>query len=204
PSDLQKYKLVIYHNDNFQSSGNLKLENDGLTLYLRSGGNLIISSTNSLAQNLEAFVNATQKTFVSFLGVYYEKPPANILSNSLTIRPFFQQALGQNGYPNVNLQYSAANEPSFVNLINNYQGLATITYFPKISVNATAIYKMGIKPVGSPYGPTQEQFDRYNNQIIGIRCVTGNSHCYTFGFPLSYMYTPDVKTMMNKILSEVM
>ena len=204
PSDLQKYKLVIYHNDNFQSSGNLKLENDGLTLYLRSGGNLIISSTNSLAQNLEAFVNATQKTFVSFLGVYYEKPPANILSNSLTIRPFFQQALGQNGYPNVNLQYSAANEPSFVNLINNYQGLATITYFPKINVNATAIYKMGIKPVGSPYGPTQEQFDRYNNQIIGIRCVTGNSHCYTFGFPLSYMYTPDVKTMMNKILSEVM
>ena len=204
PSDLQKYKLVIYHNDNFQSSGNLKLENDGLTLYLRSGGNLIISSTNSLAQNLEAFVNATQKTFVSFLGVYYEKPPANILSNSLTIRPFFQQALGQNGYPDVNLQYSPANEPSFVSLVNDRQGLATITYFPKISVNATAIYKMGIKPVGSPYGPTQEQFDRYNNQIIGIRCVTGNSHCYTFGFPLSYMYTPDVKIMMNKILSEVM
>ena len=204
PSDLQKYKLVIYHNDNFQSSGNLKLENDGLTLYLRSGGNLIISSTNSLAQNLEAFVNATQKTFVSFLGVYYEKPPANILSNSLTIRPFFQQALGQNGYPDVNLQYSPANEPSFVSLVNDRQGLATITYFPKISVNATAIYKMGIKPVGSPYGPTQEQFDRYNNQIIGIRCVTGNSHCYTFGFPLSYMYTPEVKTMMNKILSEVM
>ena len=204
PSDLQKYKLVIYHNDNFQSSGNLKLENDGLTLYLRSGGNLIISSTNSLAQNLEAFVNATQKTFVSFLGVYYEKPPANILSNSLTIRPFFQQALGQNGYPDVNLQYSPANEPSFVSLVNDRQGLATITYFPKINVNATAIYKMGIKPVGSPYGPTQEQFDRYNNQIIGIRCVTGNSHCYTFGFPLSYMYTPDVKTMMNKILSEVM
>ena len=105
----------------------------------------------------------------------------------------------------MNLQYSAANEPSFVNLINNYQGLATITYFPKISVNATAIYKMGIKPVGyTPNGPTPEQFNTYNNQIIGIRCVTGNSHCYTFGFPLSYMYTPDVKTMMNKILSEVM
>lgn len=205
PSDLQKYKLVIYHNDNFQSSGNLKLENDGLTLYLRSGGNLIISSTNTLAQNLDAFVLAKQKTIISFLGVYYESPPASILSNALTIRPFFQQALGQNGYPNVNLQYSAANEPSFVNLINNYQGLATITYFPKISVNATAIYKMGIKPVGyTPNGPTPEQFNTYNNQIIGIRCVTGNSHCYTFGFPLSYMYTPDVKIMMNKILSEVM
>ena len=205
PSDLQKYKLVIYHSDNVNDFGNLKLENDGLTLYLRSGGNLIISSTSQLSSNLAAFVDVKQKTILSYLGVPYTSPPAKFLSSALHINPFFQQALGQNGYPNVHLQYTAANEPSFASLVNTYQGLATVTYFPNINPTATAIYRMGIKPVGyTPSGPTQEQFNTYNNQIIGIRSVTGSSHCYTFGFPLSYMYTPDVKAMMNKILSEIM
>ncbi|MCB5258768.1 MAG: hypothetical protein WC179_06450 [Candidatus Cloacimonadaceae bacterium] len=205
PSDLQKYKLVIYHNDNPNDSGNLNLENDGLTLYLRSGGSLIISSTHRLAANLDEFVKVKQKTILSYLGIPYKSPPANYLSSSLNTNPFFQQAVGQEGYPSVQLQYDEANEPSFVDLVNDHNGLASVTYFPYINANATAIYRMGIKPVGYPTsGPTQGQFNTYNNQIIGIRCVTGTSRCYTFGFPLSYMYTPDAKAMMNKILSEIM
>lgn len=205
-SDLQNYKLVIHHTDNPIESGNLKKENDGLALYLRSGGNFVLSSTSKLSSALEAFVLGTQKTFISYLGLEYINPPASILSDNLNSnKAYFQKALGQAGYPDIAVQYTAANEPSFNGIVNNKHGLATITYFHTKSPNAEVIYRMGIKPTGySVSPPSQADFDLYNNQPVALRNVTGNTHCYTFGFPLSYMQRDDAKAMMDKILSEVM
>ncbi len=206
-SDLQQYKMVIYHSDNPADAGNLKIENDGLTLYMRSGGNVVISHTSKLASVLDAFVLATQKTFLSYLGVTYVSPPAAILSDALQTRPFFQKAVGELGYPDIDLQWGTTGQPgsSFNPLVNNFHGLATITYFPTIAAGAEIMYKMGIKPVGyTPQGPTQTQFDMYNNKTIGIRKINANNRCYTFGFPLSYMQAEDAQGMMNMILSEVM
>jgi hypothetical protein len=47
-TDLQKYKLVIYHNDNSQDPGNLVNDVDAYALYMLKGGNMLIS-THSLA-----------------------------------------------------------------------------------------------------------------------------------------------------------
>ncbi len=202
-TDLQQYKLVIYHSDNPSEAGNLKNENDGLSLYLRSGGNFLLSSTSKLASTLQSFVLATQRTFVNYLGVQYVDPPAKTLSDALQIRAFFQKALGESPYPNINLQYTAANEASFNPLVNNLHGLATITYFHTKGATADVIYRMGIKPTDYAVSPpTADQFTLYNNQPIALRNVTGNTHAYVFGFPLSYMVTSEAQAMMTQILTE--
>lgn len=202
-SDLQQYKLVIYHCDNPSEAGNLKNENDGISLYMRSGGNFLLSGTSQLASTLDAFVLATQRTFVNYLGATYVSPPARILNNNLLQKAYFQTALGQEGYPDVDLQYGAGNEPSFNALVNLREGLSTITYFHTNSASAEVIYRMGIKPVGYPVqGPTQEEYDLYNNQPIAMRTVTGNTRCYVFGFPLSYMVPADAQAAMTQVLTD--
>lgn len=204
-TDLQKYKLVIYHSDNPSESGNLKSENDALTLFLRSGGNFLLSSTSKLNSTMQSFVLANQKTFVGYMGLEYKDPPAKILSDALQTRAFFQKALGQESYPNIQLQYTAANEASFNPIVNAQHGLGPITYFPTKLASATVLYRMGIKPTDySQTPPTQEQYDTYNNQPVALRNVTGDSHCYLLGFPLSYMHPADSKAMMNKVLAEIM
>ena len=206
-SDLQQYKLVIYHSDNPSEAGNLKNENDGLAIYMRSGGNFVLSSTSKLASTLQSFVLATQRTFVNFMGIPYVDPPARILNDNLSQKAYFQtalgQALGQASYPDVDLQYEAGNIPSFNTLVNLRQGLSTISYFPTPGATAEVIYRMGIKPVGYPVqGPTQDEYDLYNNQPIALRSITGNTRCYLFGFPLSYMMADDAEAAMTQILTE--
>lgn len=213
-SDLQRYKLVIYHCDNPSTVGELKNENDGLVLYLRGGGNLLISHSSKLSSVLESFRLANQRTFLGYLGISsLVSPPALLLSDALQTRPFFQQALGQqvNGtpYPNIDLQWGTTGTPeaSFNPLVNQFQGLATISYFlpTQVTAQTDSIYKMGIKPVGyTPAGPTQAQFDTYNNRTIGLRrIINSNSRSYTLGFPLSYMQMEDGKALLNRILGEL-
>jgi hypothetical protein len=211
-TDLQQYALVIYHSDNPQESGSLKEENDGLTMYMKAGGNLLISHTSKLATVLDAFVIGTQRTFLGYFGINYVSQPVSILSDALQTRTFFQQAMGEDGYPNVDLQYGTTGQPgaSFNPLVNTFQGLSTITYFSKNSLpsyNTTTtspIYKMGIKPVGfTPGGPTEAQFTQYNMQPIGLHTVNANNHCFLFGFPLSYMQDDDTKALMNKVIADL-
>jgi len=202
-SDLQQYKLVIYHSDNPSESGNLKNENDGLALYMRSGGNFVLSSTSKLASTLQAFVLATQRTFLNYMGVRWVDPPAKFLSDALQNRAYFQKAIGVSPFQDINLQYAAGNEASFNPLVNNLQGLSTITYFHTLGANAEPIYRMGIKPTNYPVSPpSQADYDLYNNQPIALRTVTGNTHTYIFGFPLSYMMVDEAKAAMTQILTE--
>jgi len=205
-TDLQHYKLVIYHSDNPSESGNLKNENDGLVMYMHTGGNVLISHTSKLASVLDSFVIGSQRTFLSNFGIPYISQPAQFLSDALQTRAFFQTAMGEEGYPDVQLQWG--DPASFNPLVNNLQGLSTITYFN--SHTATPIYKMGIKPVGyTPAGPTQEQYDMFMDtqgnptKAIGLRKINTNNRCFLFGFPLSYMQDADTKAMMNVILQEL-
>lgn len=206
---LQNYKLVIYHSDNPSETGELKKENDGLTLYLRSGGNMLISHTAQLSPVSGSFVLGYQRTFLGYFGLPVNiATPVSLLSNNLNSNAFFQHALGQtvsaDAYPDIDLQYTAANEPSFNTLVNLRQGLSTIAYFPSLLPEAQVIYRMGIKPVGfTPGGPTQAQFDTYNNKPVGIRKITNGNRCYMLGFPLSYMQSADAKAFMNQVLGEL-
>lgn len=202
-SDLQNYKLVIYHNDNPQNSGFLELDTDGLALYMMRGGNLVISHTAKLSPILAAISkNGARNTFIRYLGLPDVPDVESIMSNALQIRPFMQKAVGASSYPDLILPLTAPD--CFVPLVANLKGLSTVDYYP--ITNGDIIYKLGCKPTDYPTNPpTQAQYDLYNNKTIGIRRVSGNgARSYLFGFPLSYMAPADTRTMMNKILSEVM
>lgn len=210
-TELQKYKLVVYHSDRPSESGNLKLENDGLCLYMAKGGNVLVSHAAKLAEVLQAFALGNQKSFLSYFGLPFVSNPASFVSTSFLTRPLFQKAVGQNlgandVYPDINLQFGTEN-PSFNNLVNVRHGLSTIAYFGD-AIGSTpgnsVTYRLGAKPTTYPnFPPSQADFDFYNNKPVGIRRVNSNNRTWMFGFPLSYMVDADAKAMMNKVLSEI-
>lgn len=217
PSDLMKFKLVIYHNDNPSKSGDLKLENDGITQYLADGGNMLISHTNQLSAVLTAFSSVAQKTFLHYMNVPYTNDSSTVLSGSLAVRPFFQAAIGQNvnsvPFPDINVQFKAngVGEPSFNQIVELRDGLSAITYFPLMdmpgneSYGANVIYRMRIKNVGQDSSsPANETvFNQYSNKAVGLRKVNPNgAHCYLLGFPLSYMRDADARALINRVISD--
>lgn len=214
PSEMQKYKLVIYHSDRPTQKGNLKAENDGLCLYMNKGGNVLVSYTTKLAQELEDFAKNNQKAFLSYFGLPFISSPADYLSNGLQSKTYLQTAKGQVGYPDVSLQCSALTDgnPSFNSIIELMHGLSTVALFkessptnPNLLLPGTSvIYRLGSKPVDYPVGPpSQADYELYNDAAIGIRHHNGNGRTWMFGFPLSYMHEADAKAMMNQVLSEI-
>jgi len=197
-SDLQAYRLVVYHSDNPFKAPHLKLDHDAYLLYLASGGNMVISSTHLLSSSLESMVIATQRHFLSYFGVNYSRTAMGFVSGSLTVRPWFIKALGQMGYNDVNLQL-----PSFNSAVNSRQGLSSVTFFNLF--NADVIYRFGSKTVGqdnfSP--PTEADYNLYHNKPVGLRKINPNNRCYIFGFPLSFMDKNEAKTMMDRVLTEL-
>ncbi len=187
------------------------MENDGLCLYMAKGGNVVVSHAAKLAEVLQAFALANQKSFLSYFGLPFVSNPASFMSSSFITRPIFQSAVGQNlgtgdVYPNMALQFGTEN-PSFNNLVNIRHGLSTIAYFGD-AIGSTpgnsVTYRLGAKPTTYPnFPPSQADYDLYNNKPVGIRRVNTNNRTWMFGFPLSYMVDADSKAMMNKILSEI-
>ncbi|MDI9530055.1 MAG: hypothetical protein QM233_09030 [Candidatus Cloacimonadota bacterium] len=217
PSELMKYKLVIYHNDNPSKSGELKLENDGITQYLIDGGNMLISHTSQLSAVLTAFSSVAQRTFLHYMNVPYRNDSSVVISSSLQVRPFFQAAIGQNvnsvPFPDINLQFNAngVGEPSFNQIVELKDGLSAVTYFPLMdmpgyeSYKANVIYRMRIKNVGTPpdFPANDDEYNKYNNKAVGFRKVNPNgARCYLLGFPLSYMREADARALMNRVISD--
>ncbi|OQB08255.1 MAG: hypothetical protein BWY18_00037 [Candidatus Cloacimonetes bacterium ADurb.Bin211] len=208
-SDLQKYKLVIYHNDNFLSSGNLLKDFDGLSLYLMRGGNLVMSHTHLLVQQIsEIAKGGTRKTFVNNLG-FSSIPQISFIYDNMN-KAFFQKAIhAQSGYSDMNLQYD---DPAAVARICDLRdGLGSLSYFENSNFSGEVLFKFGCKPVTATVCPPSAAFyNEYNDQktVAFRRTTSSNGKVYVFGFPLSYMKVGDEsggsRQVMNKIISEVM
>jgi len=204
-SDLQKYKLVIYHTDNYEKTGNLQLDFDAYSLFLMRGGNLLISHTSLLGAQLTEIANGgLRKTFVTNLG-FNKIPKVSYLNNSNS--PFFQKAVSNmTDYNDLNLHYDVTGSPAIHPLIDLRDGLGYLSYFENGNFSGDIFYKFGCKPTTYPtYPPTSEQFDKYNGKTVAFRRTTSsNGKVYVFGFPLSFMKVEDTRPMMNKIISELM
>lgn len=213
-SELQKYKLVIYHADNLAAGGTFENEIDGLSLYLQQGGNLAISHTAQFASKAATIANKKGYTLLQHMGLPMVPDLVPVTSQNPRAVAFFQSAIGNMGYPKVGLQYSANPDntegtANFNGLINDLQGLHSVAYHNEAggvpNINADPIYTYGCKPVD--YGiaaPSQVQFDRINGKVVGIRKVNNNgARVYTFTFPLSYMLDSHTKPLINKIWSEL-
>lgn len=201
-SDLQNYKLIFYHSENPTSITNIFRENDGLALYLKQGGNFVVSITGNGAQYINTLLRVDPFTMPSYFGLIPFTDQAKYFHN--TAKFFFVKALGQNSgnitYNDVNVNFQG-----FSNLINSRKGFYSAAYFPEYDTETKLIYKFGCKPVDSTFfPPTQEEFDTYNNLPIGIKKITSNNKCYILGFPLSYMVPGEAAEMVHKIVDEAM
>lgn len=205
-SDLQKYKLIIYHNDNVNDTGNLMYDSDGISLYLMRGGNLVISHTHRLSPILaEISRQGVRTTLVNYLG--FENLPKISYVDNNNLKAFFQKAVpAMTNYNEMNLQFGTEDQAAFYSMVNLRHGLGYLSYFEDTHFTGEPLYTFGCKPTNySVYPPTQAQYDLYNGKTVAFRKVnSNNSHVYIFGFPLSFMKDSETKATMNQILSEIM
>lgn len=211
-SELQNYKLVIYHADNPGSGGTFENEIDGLSLFLRMGGNLLVSHTSQFASKATDISNKRGYTLLGYMGL----PDMPSLNKELASNPYyyFQNAVGSMQYPNMGLQYSThpsntEGTPAFNSIIEARKGLHTVAYFNEIdgvpNILGEPIYTYGCKPVDFETAPpSAAHFDKLNGRVVGIRNVNRNGgRVYTLTFPLSYMLNNDTKAAINSIWSEL-
>ena len=212
PSDLQKYKMVIHHSNHPQAASTLPIDHDGLYLYSHMGGNLVFSGTHLMSSMFDSMAAAGQYSFMQRLGLLAEQSVgSSLLGNNTGIQnnTFFQRAIGQLTFPNLYVQYEDQADltnypiPGHNSIVNSRKGLSAVTFFTKF--NGEPIYSLGCKPVNYPSSPpTQDQYNQFNNQAVGIRKVNSAGKSYLFGFPFAYMHQEGLKAMMNKILAETM
>jgi hypothetical protein len=209
-TDLQNYKLVIYHSDGGYLTSHLDSENDGLSLYLLSGGNMVISGGQNLQPINQSFVQKGQHILSKYFGIGFTLD--GIVSvqtaNSFIQRPWFIKGVSiESGYPDVNVELTTPRPGN--SLILARHGLGPVSYITPVE-GSTNLYSYGCKPVGSTGSPdyapnTQELYDLYNGRIVAQRYITLNNRnrCYFFTFPLSFMKVSDTQSMFNRIFAEV-
>ncbi|MDY0299220.1 MAG: hypothetical protein RBQ66_05255 [Candidatus Cloacimonadaceae bacterium] len=219
---LQNYKLVLYHSDNPNGVGNLKFDIDALTLYLRNGGNLMISHSNRFRENIEGISiklrnsetdgYLTPTILLDAMGI--PRDPQFSELGAINTHSFMIEANGQQDFPDINLRYTDEDLTEvWINpAVKNYQGLSAVAYFNEEDGipqhHGESIYTLGCKPVDYPvFPPNQEQYDQYSGRTIGMRKVNDNnflnSRSYLFTFPLSYMELEDSKNLLIKVWNEL-
>ncbi|PKN72074.1 MAG: hypothetical protein CVU50_08810 [Candidatus Cloacimonetes bacterium HGW-Cloacimonetes-3] len=200
-SELQKYKLVVYHNDNPAKMGGFIDIADALTLYMLNGGNLVVSHSSQIKSMMDALSpTGSRSTLKNYMGFVDSPSEIQNLGSSVTNNPFFNNAVANaTGFADVALNVTN----NYFSLVNVRKGLGSVAYFPD-ALAETVFYKLGLKAVGSAtFPPTQAQYDTYINKPVGIRLLNGTGgRSYTLGFPLSYMDSVDAKAMMTQIRSE--
>jgi predicted small lipoprotein YifL len=210
PSDLQHYKTVVYYADSPNEGNNFWKEYDVLNLYLRNGGNMIVSGGKNLSTNVQTnLVNQSFPILQTYFGIPMQKTAIAVVESNGEQASFLnlQYFLGANADPasgfnqQIDLQL-----PSFYNLVNMHNALGPVAYFKESSLltGTDVIYRFICRePEDEPNRPSQAEFDFYTGQPVGLRRITANSKCYIFGFPLSYMVVDQVNALMIDILNEI-
>ncbi|MCF7859580.1 MAG: hypothetical protein K9N07_09730 [Candidatus Cloacimonetes bacterium] len=211
-NDIQNYKAIIYHSDNGAAEFDFWKEFETFKIYLNQGGHIILSAGGSL-KKIQQNCNSTGFTILhNYFGIPITNANAiNRVSSSYTDSPFFIKAVSENSFNDLDLML-----PSFNTTITNpvipqfsVNGLGPVALFNDF--NAEEIFSYGCKPVdedppGQPYhiNPTQEEYDQLQGQSIGLKYTSpAQNVCYVFSFPLSYMDSEQVKTMMTQLLNDL-
>ncbi len=219
PTDLQSYKTVIYHSDNVINKGAFAEEYDVINLYLKGGGNLVFSIGANLQTNVLRDVrNWAFPVLDRYFGVdssdeesilILEKDGVTALNPPFFNLPYFIKAIPDNGFTEeIDLMI-----PSFHPFVNIHpvlqievNAMGPVAYFDesKLDENTTVIYRFGCISAGDgPLDPANYEYNTYNEQPVGLKRQVGESKCYVFSFPLSYMEPVQVKEMLNQIIDEI-
>jgi len=173
-SDIQRFKLIIYHDDFPTQTSNFSIDHDAFALYLNQGGNMMISAAGNLHGVVQAVVLATQQTFNTYFGVKFKLDATASITNNMLSSTWFVKAKTTdiNKYNDMMLAFDLnVNNPlpqdvvvdnnvivtdpneSYLNLINARKGLGPITYISSTGYDDSAnsgvlpIYRYGSKPV---------------------------------------------------------
>jgi len=215
PTDLQAYKLVVFHSDNQTEDSNIYKEFDGLNLYVESGGNLILSGGSNLKTAFQYCLDEEIPLFEKFFGIPAEEDSVYLVANEDNEASFLKLQFFVNAIPKIEeFEEISLELPSFVNSVTLKEGLGPVALFG--NNQAETIFGYGCKQPqeGTNFEnwdevndndqyPSLEQFEQCNGNSVALRNNLESGKCYIFGFPLSFMNIEDVKVMMNRILSEL-
>ncbi|MCF7794418.1 MAG: hypothetical protein K9N09_11490 [Candidatus Cloacimonetes bacterium] len=214
PTDLQNYKLIVYHSDNPIEGNKLASEYDVLNLYLKNGGNILVSSAQNLYNANYSFIQTDFTFLQDYFGIELDENAINIFANdqgqsSYTQNTFFVSALPEttNGYlQQIDLEYPSFNPIVNVEIFNPCHGLGPVSYFNEdyLANDVTIMYRYGCaSPSNEPGWPTQDDYDFLVQQPVALKRSVNDCNCYIFSFPLSYMQQDQVTALMNEILTEL-
>ena len=197
PTDLEKYKYVVYHSDNPVNTCNFYKEFEVFEIYLKGGGNLIISGGANLSAVKDRLLEFHSNIFDKYFGISENSVITADFLTSFSDFPYFMKAVSMIE----RVDDLLLERPSWNQLIEIYNGLSGTTGF--LNHNCEEIYSFGCKPVGDgPYDPSQTKFDELNHLPVALRKITDDNSCYMFGFPLSYMNLQQVTEILEALLSE--
>lgn len=206
-SELEPYKLVIWQSDNPTEIGpnnaNIFHEYEVLNIYMRGGGNMLISGGSNInaMKRLAESAQYVNRFFHSYFGLTYrDTEVAKALSSSMVgpaARQYFIGAVPDEDLPinpgDIDIEWE---HPFLAALGDRISGLAPVTYFDenRLADNYTVpLYRM----------TATEEGQDYNGVTVALRRVTANNSAYIFGFPLSYMQREQVTDMLNEIIGEL-
>lgn len=215
PTDLQNFKLLVYHTDNPVEGNNLAEEYDVLNLYLKNGGNIIVSSAQNLStKHISRFVIQGIPLLQNYFGIELDEDAIltfekDNYSANYQHYTYFVNAIPEtaNGYSQqIDLEYPSFNPYVNIGIFNPCHGLGPVSYFNEdyLANDVTVMYRYGCAvPNGEPGWPTQDDYDFLIQQPVAIKRSANDCNCYIFSFPLSYMQLDQVTLLMDQILSEM-
>ena len=220
PTDLQKYKLVIYHSDTPKRSNKFAYEYDTMNLYLRGGGNMVLSGCSTLKTIVMEDARSNGFPLITrFFGVPVTEEDALLVpiredGTSAAQDAFLKLSYFVKAHKAESMQTDIELElPSFNPNVNVHplaqveiNAYGPLSYFNEdlLLPGTEVIYRFGSKEPGDGlFDPTLDEYVKYSEQPVAIRRVTNNNSCYMFGFPLSYMKPDQVKTTLNQIIEEL-
>lgn len=201
PTDLEPYRLIIWHCDHplevSNISSNFQDDFDTINLYMRGGGNILLSAGQNL-RNMNDLAKAQgfyNFIFEKYFGIPYHAHSAiRSFSTNWSQNPFF---IGADKSPE-----TAMNLPDldlnfyFYHLPNLFGGFGPVAYF-----DLSLITDPAVEPIYQMR--TNEDGIEFEGKPVALRRVTENNRTYMFGFPLSFMDADQVKDMINQIITDV-
>ncbi len=198
---LDQFETILIHCDNMNSFPHLIYIIDALDIYLNSGGNLIISSTDRILQEISklAFYNTPWQIFLeNCLGISNVNA-LHALSELGMRGHYFIGASSLGDYPDIPVELDDPFHP----LVGMRQALNSTLYFDE-TLPMDFTYDFICKEVDDDnFPPTQEEYDLLSQKKVAYKHQFQGSNVYFFGFPLSYMQKQSVKLMMDEIFSEI-
>ncbi len=216
PTDIIGFKTIVYCASDLKKDDiSFQNEYDVLNLYRLTGGNIIFISTANLYSAYKGLKAGGGVEFLQHFGINTElDTPITMMAPQLGVgsdaNPFFVGATPvDTNNPEIDLEM-----PSDNNLINIVNGLGVISYISEenITSDATILYRLKCKDVGTgSHDPSQEQFDTYNNQPVGLSTSedfeynykTFHNNYYLFTFPLNLMNIDQAKEMIDNVMAGI-